>query len=53
MTAAHSFFIPDIEFLIDLEGLICYLGMFMQYFLGSLSHFVKFPKMTVQRFNIF
>lgn len=26
MTVAHSFFIPDIEFLVDVEGLIQYLG---------------------------
>lgn len=26
MTKVHSFFIPDVEFLIDLKGLICYLG---------------------------
>uniref|UniRef100_A0A1B6EGT6 C2H2-type domain-containing protein n=1 Tax=Clastoptera arizonana TaxID=38151 RepID=A0A1B6EGT6_9HEMI len=26
MTLAHSFFIPDIEFLIDMKGLLCYLG---------------------------
>lgn len=26
MTVAHSFFIPDIEYLIDLKGLLCYLG---------------------------
>ncbi len=28
MTTAHSFFIPDVEYLIDLEGLISYLGEF-------------------------
>lgn len=27
MTAEHSFFIPDIDFLADLEGFITYLGM--------------------------
>ena len=27
MTADHSFFIPDIEYLVDLEGFITYLGM--------------------------
>lgn len=27
MTKAHSFFIPDIEYLVDLRGLIKYLGM--------------------------
>jgi len=26
MTSEHSFFIPDIEYLIDIEGLIKYLG---------------------------
>lgn len=26
MTKVHSFFIPDIEFLVDLKGLIRYLG---------------------------
>ena len=26
MTVSHSFFIPDLEFLVDLEGLITYLG---------------------------
>jgi len=26
MTVAHSFFIPDIEYLVDLEGLMTYLG---------------------------
>ncbi|XP_034039397.1 zinc finger protein 622 [Thalassophryne amazonica] len=26
MTKVHSFFIPDVEFVIDLKGLICYLG---------------------------
>lgn len=26
MTKAHSFFIPDIEYLVDLRGLIKYLG---------------------------
>lgn len=26
MTKVHSFFIPDVEFLVDLKGLICYLG---------------------------
>lgn len=28
MTKVHSFFIPDVEFLVDLKGLICYLGEF-------------------------
>lgn len=28
MTKAHSFFIPDVEFLVDLRGLIRYLGEF-------------------------
>lgn len=27
MTKAHSFFIPDIEYLVDLRGLIKYLGV--------------------------
>lgn len=27
MTKIHSFFIPDIEYLVDLRGLIKYLGM--------------------------
>ena len=27
MTSAHSFFIPDVEYLTDLPGLIGYLGM--------------------------
>lgn len=27
MTKVHSFFIPDIEYLVDLRGLIAYLGM--------------------------
>lgn len=27
MTKVHSFFIPDIEYLVDLRGLIKYLGM--------------------------
>jgi hypothetical protein len=26
MTTAHSFFIPDVEYLVDLEGFISYLG---------------------------
>lgn len=26
MTVKHSFFIPDVEFLTDLEGLLTYLG---------------------------
>ena len=26
MSSAHSFFIPDIEYLVDLEGLVTYLG---------------------------
>lgn len=26
MTKVHSFFLPDLEFLINLKGLICYLG---------------------------
>ena len=26
MAVAHSFFIPDLEYLVDLEGLITYLG---------------------------
>lgn len=26
MTTAHSFFLPDIEYLVDLEGLVAYLG---------------------------
>lgn len=26
MTVAHSFFIPDIEYIIDMKGLLCYLG---------------------------
>ncbi|TRZ00581.1 hypothetical protein DNTS_030541 [Danionella cerebrum] len=26
MTKTHSFFIPDIEYLVDLRGLLCYLG---------------------------
>lgn len=28
MTKVHSFFIPDLEFLVDLRGLIRYLGEF-------------------------
>jgi pre-60S factor REI1 len=28
MTSSHSFFIPDIEYLVDLDGLISYLGAF-------------------------
>lgn len=28
MTKVHSFFIPDVEFLVDLRGLIRYLGEF-------------------------
>lgn len=28
MTKVHSFFIPDVEFLVDLKGLIRYLGEF-------------------------
>lgn len=28
MTGVHSFFIPDVEFLVDLKGLIRYLGEF-------------------------
>lgn len=28
MTKDHSFFIPDVEFLVDLRGLIRYLGEF-------------------------
>ncbi len=27
MTTSHSFFIPDIEYLVDLPGLVTYLGM--------------------------
>lgn len=27
MTSAHNFFIPDLEYLVDMEGLISYLGM--------------------------
>ena len=27
MTTSHSFFIPDIEYLADLPGLVTYLGM--------------------------
>ena len=30
MTVAHSFFIPDVEFLVDLEGLITYLGEYKE-----------------------
>lgn len=26
MTEAHSFFIPDVEYCIDIQGLLCYLG---------------------------
>lgn len=26
MTLAHSFFIPDIEYVVDMKGLLCYLG---------------------------
>lgn len=29
MTKVHSFFIPDVEFLVDLRGLIRYLGEFL------------------------
>lgn len=29
MTTDHSFFIPDIDYLVDLEGLIGYLGMLL------------------------
>lgn len=29
MTREHSFFIPDVEFLVDLRGLIRYLGRFL------------------------
>ena len=29
MSAAHSFFIPDMEYLSDLEGLVQYLGTYM------------------------
>lgn len=28
MTKVHSFFIPDVEFLVDIKGLIRYLGEF-------------------------
>ena len=28
MTVRHSFFIPDIEYISDMDGLICYLGNF-------------------------
>ena len=28
MTEKHSFFIPDAEFITDLEGLVVYLGQF-------------------------
>lgn len=26
MTIAHSFFVPDLEYVVDLEGLVAYLG---------------------------
>lgn len=26
MTVAHSFFIPDVEYVVDVKGLLCYLG---------------------------
>lgn len=36
MTKVHSFFIPDVEFLVDLKGLIGYLGEFG---LASVTYF--------------
>lgn len=33
MTKVHSFFIPDVEYLSDLKGLIKYLGKFSRFFL--------------------
>lgn len=32
MTTHHSFFIPDVEYLIDVEGFVSYLGMLGLYF---------------------
>ena len=34
MTSKHSFFLPDAEYLSDLEGLITYLGKNFSYFVG-------------------
>lgn len=33
MTSEHSFFIPDIEYLVDLEGFITYLGTYLPIYL--------------------
>lgn len=33
MTTSHSFFIPDVEYLINLEGFITYLGMSVAYYM--------------------
>lgn len=27
MTAEHNFYIPDVDYLVDMEGLVTYLGM--------------------------
>ena len=39
MTADHSFFIPDIEYLVDLEGFITYLGManYIKHFFSNIT----------------
>ena len=35
MTSDHSFFLPDMDYLVDLEGLISYLGMLYYNFFSS------------------
>ena len=32
MTVEHSFFIPDVEYLIDLEGFMSHLGLYLHIF---------------------
>ena len=34
MTTAHGFFLPDVEYLVDLSGLIIYLGMYLITYFG-------------------
>lgn len=38
MTEAHSFFLPDPEFLTDLEGLIEYLGAKVKPIMGTYEY---------------
>ena len=41
MSEKHSFFVPDMEFITDLEGMMCYLGAKVSLSLVTLSNFLE------------